>query len=474
MTRLLRIRPLAAALLMAAGTGSAAAADLVEAYQLARDSDPQLAAVEAQRLAQAEGVVQSRANLLPQVGASASLSKSSNENSGVQVFGGTTLPPSSSESDSTSRRYGIDVQQTLYNRAHYTGLRASRARAERAVAEYDVAAQGLMVRVADAYFGALTAIESLVVARGEERAVKRQLDQAEQRFEVGLTAITDVHEARARYDAARANAIAAETRLFDAREALAEVAGRQLDGLMGLSDGFQPELPEPANPEAWVELALAGNPSLRARGLGLTAAEHDIGSARAAHLPTLGLTAGYSDQSSWGDNTNRITQGNTLFSNDGRGGSVGVSLNVPIFSGFATQSRVRQAIYGRDAAAEQLEAERRAVTRQTRNAYRALLAGITEIEARKQAMVSAQSALEATEAGFEVGTRTIVDVLIAQQQLFQTQRDYASARHGFLVNNLRLKQAAGTIVFADVESVNRLLVRDAEAALDAPPAEPAN
>ncbi len=452
------------ALLFASG---AQATDLLQAYELARESDPQLAAVEAQKLAQGEGVVQSRAALLPQISGSASLGRGRSDSAGSQVFGGTPLPPSESTSHSRSRSFGVDLTQTLYDRRNYTSLRASRARAERAEADYQAALQGVAVRVADAYFNVLTAIETLAVARGEERAVKRQLDQAEQRFEVGLTAITDVHEARARFDAARASTISAETTLFDAREALAEVTGQHLTGLRGLNENFKPELPSPQDPESWVQMALDANPQLVGADLALQAAEHDIGTARAGHLPTLGLSAGWNDQSGWGSNHNRLTDGRSRYNNASDGYSVGIGLSVPIFSGFATQSRVRQALYSRDATAEQLEQNRRAVTRQTRNAYRALLAGISEIEARQQAVVSASSALEATEAGFEVGTRTIVDVLLAQQQLANAQREYARARHGFVVNSLRLRQAAGSVAFADVENVNRLLTRDAEAALSA-------
>lgn len=460
------LRPLA--LVTALAFASAAnGADLLEAYDLARNSDPQLAAAEAQKLAQGEGVVQSRASLLPQISGSASLGRSYGDSEGSQVFGGNPLPPSSSESRGRSRGYGVDLTQTLYSRANYTGLRASRARAERAAADYDAALNGLMVRVADAYFNVLTAVETLAVARTEEQAVKRQLDQAEQRFEVGLTAITDVHEARARYDAARANAIAAETSLFDAREALAEVTGRHLTGLRGLSENFSPELPSPQDPESWVQLALDSNPLLRGRDLSLLAAQHDVETARAGHLPTLGFRAGWGEDAGWGTSTNRIADVTSAYNNTSDGYSVGISLNVPIFAGGATQSRVRQALHTRDATAEQLEQERRAVTRQTRNAYRALLAGMSEIEARQQAVVSASSALEATEAGFEVGTRTIVDVLLAQQQLANAQREYARARHGFVVNSLRLRQAAGNIAYADIENVNRLLTRDAEAALQA-------
>jgi outer membrane protein len=463
------LRPLSFALLFALG-GQAAAADLLQAYQLARESDPQLSAAESQRLATGEGVVQSRAALLPQISGSASLSDSDStstsfsavpDENGDLVFGRATT-----DSDSRSRSYGVDLQQSLYSHANYTRLRASRARSAAAEADLDAALDGLALRVAQAYFGVLTSIDTLAFARADERAVKRQLDQAEQRFEVGLTAVTDVHEARARYDSSRASAITAENALDDAREALAEITGTWMENFKGLEDGFVPVLPEPSDLTQWVDIALAESPTLRGRTLALDAAEQDIATARAGHLPSLSAFVSYDKGAGWGDRV--LSSGfNVPANSENDGTTIGLSLNVPIFAGGATQSAVRQAVYGRDAVADQLEQQRRAVTRTTRNAYRAVLAGISEIEARKQALVSAQSALEATEAGFEVGTRTIVDVLLSQQVLTQAQRDYSNSRHNFLVNTLALKQSAGVIDVKDVEAVNRLLTRDAEAALAA-------
>lgn len=465
--RLPSLRPLSFALALAAA-GSAGAADLMQAYELARQSDPQLAAVEAQRLATGEGVNQSRSALLPQVGASAGFTDGQSKSSrfgltedanGNPFFGGEI-----SRSESRNRDWSVRVDQSLYDHSNYTRLRASRARADAADADYDAAVDGLALRVAQAYFTTLTAVDSLVFARADERAVKRQLDQAEQRFEVGLTAITDVHEARARYDASRAAAINAANALDDAREALAELTGQYLQNLQGLDENFRPSMPEPADLDQWVQTALNENPVLRSRALAVDAAQQDIASARAAHLPSLGLSASRSGRPSWGQTelANGLVRPGTA---DSLGSSISLSLSIPLYTGGRVQSQVRQAVYTRDANEDRLEQERRAVTRQTRNAYRAVLAGISEIEARAQALVSARSALEATEAGFEVGTRTIVDVLLSQQVLTSAQRDYSNARHTFLVNGLALKQAAGVIDVKDIAAVNRLLVRDAEAAL---------
>jgi outer membrane protein len=464
----IRLRPLCIALILAGVSAQASATDLVQAYDLARQSDPQFAAAESQKNATGEGIVQSRAALLPQVSADLSFSRSLSSSSGNQVFNGSPTNVNSTYSDSSSRSSGLSVRQSIYDHSNYTRLGASKARARAADSDYDSASDALIVRVADAYFNVLTAIETLASSRAEERSVKRQLDQAEKRLEVGLAPITDVHEARARYDSARADAILQATALDDAYEALAEITGQPLANLKGLAPDYRPENTDTRTIDEWVAIALASNPSLKSRAEALAAAEKDVETARAAHYPTLSATATYGDDARWGDSTRRSPLPEVLsqFGNSGTGPTYGLTLSVPLFTGFATQSRVRQALFQRDTAADQLEQQKRAITRQTRGAYRNLISGLAEVEARRLAVVSAKAAYEAGEAGLEVGTRTIVDVLIAQQALFQAQREYARARHAFLVNELRLRQAAGVLEASDLEAVNRSLVVDADAALE--------
>jgi outer membrane protein len=463
----LRLRPLTLALALAGISAQASATDLVQAYELARQSDPVIAASEAQKNAQAEGVVQSRAALLPQVTADMSFNRNQSSSSGNQVFAGSPTPLNSTYSESSSRSSGVNVRQSVFDFGTYTRLGASKARSRQADSEYDSAADALIVRVADAYFNVLTQIETLASSRAEERSVKRQLDQAEKRLEVGLAPITDVHEARARYDSARAATILQATALDDAYEALAEITGQKLSNLKGLSTDFRPENNDTKTIEEWVQTALDNNPALKARAEALAAAEKDVGSARAAHYPVLSASASYGDDAQWGDSVRRgITPVNSSFGSQSTGPSYGLTLSVPIFAGFATQSRVRQALFQRDAAADSLEQEKRSIMRTTRGAYRNLISGAAEVEARRLAVVSAQAAYEAGEAGLEVGTRTIVDVLIAQQQLFDAKREYARARHAYLVNVLRLRQAAGILEPGDLQLVNRYLVADADAALD--------
>jgi outer membrane protein len=464
----LRLRPLAIALLLAGVAAPAAATDLVQAYDLAREGDPQLSIAESQEGVAREGVVQARSSLLPQVSAGVSFDDNSGFSQGVDTqpdgSGGVVFGPSRGSSDTRSRTSNLDIRQSVFDWANYTRLGASKRRAQAAGADHESASDSLIVRVSEAYFNVLTRIETLVASRSEVAAVKRQLDQAEKRLEVGLAPITDVHEARARYDSARANAILAANSLDDAYEALAEITGQRVENLKGLAPDYTPKATDLRARDEWVNVALSTNPSIKSRELALAAAEKDVGTARAGHYPTLSATAGYRDTENWGTRTSNNFDFPATSMQAGTG--FGLQLNIPIFSGFATQSRVREALHRRDIAADQLEQQKRAVTRTTRSLHNALAAGAAEVEARRLAVVSAQAAYEAGEAGLEVGTRTIVDVLIAQQQLFQAKRDYATARHAFLVNELKLKQAAGILDATDLQAVNASLVTDADAGLD--------
>ncbi len=449
--------------LLLAFAASAGASDLMQAYDLARQNDPALSIAETTRSASRLNVDASRAALLPRLTGSAGYSRIGSDVTGSGLSQTDPNQPFSRDtiSHSRGRSVGLDLSQSLYNHGDYTRLRAARKRAEAGEAEFDAANDSLIVRVAQSYFDTLTAIDAVVFALAEERAVKRQLDQAEVRFEVGADAITDVHEARARYDSSRANAIASQVMLEDAREALAEILGARLQGLKGLDENFQPAALAPDNVDDWVALTLEKNPILQAQDIAAQADDLDVATARSGHLPYLSASAGWGKSFGWGG----ARGPGILDHTEGDDWNAGINLVVPIFSGFSTQTGVKQAINTRDARAFQYEQNRRSILRQTRNSFRALQAGTSEIEARKQAVVSAQSALEATEAGFEVGTRTIVDVLLSQQTLFSAQSGYSSARHNFLVNTLRLRQAAGTIELSDLAEVNRYLVSDAEAAL---------
>jgi outer membrane protein len=441
---------------------TAQAEDLLEAYNLAKSSDPQLKLAANQAKSTAEGVVQARARLLPQVSADASYERSESESTRLQfdrTSNGTLVQfPTTSDGDNTNKRFGLTIDQTIYNHSNYTQLGGARVNVERAEAELAAARMQLMIRVSEAYFNLLTAKDSLATSEAEEKAVGRQLEQAEQRFNVGLTAITDVHEARARFDSAKAAKILSENSVDDARLALSEITGSFVEDVVALAENLPLDRPD-GEWQAWVDLAMKNNPDLQAVMLSADSADWQIQTARAGHYPTLSAYGSYADTTDSGSSTTVFPGGTNNFPSDSdfNNSAIGIRLNVPLFSGYATSSRVQQAVYDHDAALDRVESQRRAIMRQTRNAYRTVLAGISEVQARKQALVSATSALEATQAGFEVGTRTIVDVLISQQVLFQAQRDYSNARHNFVVNGLRLKRAAGTVAESDLERINGLL-----------------
>ncbi len=449
-------RYLALALAAALAPASAQAADLLQTYEMARNGDPQLAIAESNNLYTREGQVQARAALLPQLTGDASLRRSRSELEGLP---GTRT--------SSARSYGVNASQTLFNWGQFSNLRAQRSLSAAADQDLVAANDDLMVRTAAAYFDVLVAIESLAAAETNESAGQRQFDYADKRLEVGLAPITDVHEARAQYDEARANTILARNALQDAYQALAELTGQPVRDLHGLPDDFRPELPAlREDAAAWVEAAVDQNPLLRATQLQADAAEAGVQTARGGHYPTLSLGGSWGKDAAWGDT---VATG-TGARGDSTGSSISLTLSVPIFSGGATQSRVRQALAQRDIAQDQYEQQRRALIRNTRNIYQALVAGVSEVEARRLAVVSAQSAYDASQVGLEVGTRTVLDVVQNQRTLFQAQVEYARSKYNFLLNRLLLAQATGELDIEHMREVNRLLTVDAEARLSSPPA----
>ncbi len=457
----LRPLSLALALVLSAGASLAHADDLIQIYGEARASDPQLAGAEATNLATSENVDQARSALLPQIGASLSYSQSHGSSGGPQFI---TLPDGSqslinvtTSSDNYSRSLGGNLNQSILDLSKWTALKSARATAKSGDATYEAAQQDLLIRVAGSYFNVLTAEDALRFAQANEQALNRQMEQAQQRFDVGLSAITDVNDAKAQHDTSVANVITAQNTLDDNKEALRQLTNKQPGELKKLRDKLPLDKPNPEDPERWVAVAIEQNPALSSYAYNLEAANANIQSARSGHLPTINGQIIYSKNPRWSDNSASSFSDGFHTNSENWSTSVGLTLNVPIFSGGYTQSRVRQSIYTRDAAQDQFELQKRLIERSTRNSYRAVFAGASQVEATRQAVVSAQSSLDATQAGYEVGTRTIVDVLISQQQLLSAQSSYSQARHAFVLNGLLLKQAAGIIEVKDLEAVNSLL-----------------
>lgn len=414
------------------------AADIIAVYALAQENDPALRRAEATARAARTALPQAEAGILPELAIRGSYDRQ-------------RLDDQATDGDisyNKNQSYSIDLTQPIYRRDRIIQLRLADEQVAQAEAALTTAQQDLMVRVTERYFGVLSANNALEFAKAQKTANGRQLEQAKKRFEVGLIAITDVHEAQAAYDLAVAQEISAENQVDASLEALREITDTEVAMLARLKRKLPLIPPEPADVEYWTKTALEQNLTLKIAEYDYDIARHQIKLSKAGHHPSIDLTAshGYTDRNFGG-----LAQIEQIDS------SIGVVLNIPIYSGGLIHAKTEQAIALADQAREAMIELRRNTLKQARDAYRGVLSGISQVKALKQATISSESALETTEAGFEVGTRTIVDVLVAQRALFGAKRDYEQSRYDYFLNQLRLKQAAGTLVIADLEKLNTLL-----------------
>lgn len=428
------------------------AEDLTTVYQLATQKDPQLLRAEAIRNAARERIDISKASLLPQINLTAGYSKRIGEN---QTFLGDDLV--NVKSETTGWNAQVALSQSIFDWSNWKTLNTAEKLAMQSQTLLDAEAQGLIVRVSQAYFNVLKAVDDLGFAGSEKRAIERQLEQTKQRFAVGLTAITDVHEAQAQFDSAVAREIAAQNMLETARETLREITGQYHNELASLdTDKFDTVQPSPTTADAWVAIAEELNLNIKANKLALDVAQNDIENAKAGHYPTLSLDAAYGTDDF---ETKRTFLGTTQRSNPPRFDSkqIGVNLRVPLYSGGATTSATEVARANYVAASQDLEQSYRTAVRQVRVSFNDINANIATIRALEQAVISAQSALNATEAGFEVGTRTIVDVLQSTRNQFEARRNLSAARYNYIIAILSLKQAAGNLSEQDLLAINQAL-----------------
>ncbi len=441
----MKILPLLVLLL---ASSAALASDLMQVYDLALQHDPHIKEALANRDAALENRPQSLARLLPSLSAKAQL----NRNSVYSKFGSPQLAfiAGARNTGFWNSNGSFNLTQPVYHHELWVQLSQADSLVAEAEANFAAEQQSLMFRTAQAYFNVLLARDTLEFADAEQLALQRELDQAKARYEVGLIPITDAQVAQAGYDQARAAAIAAANDLENAKEALKEIIGELPSELRGLAPEVPLNGPKPDDMEEWNRQAQAANPAIVAAGNSAEAAKKNIDLKFAGHLPSLDLVgvAGFTD-------TNRPRGIGTEFQ------QIGMELNVPMFAGGGVNSQVRQARHQYEAAQERLDAQRRAVRRQVKNAFRGILTSIGQVQALKAAVVSTQSALEATEAGFEVGTRTMVDVVIQQRNLYQTFRDYAKTRYDYITNSLSLKQAAGSLQAEDLALINSWLTEAA-------------
>lgn len=426
-----KIRSLCAALTLAASAQAVQADDLLQIYQQALTSDPQVLQAQAQRNALFEKIEQNRAPLLPTISANVGYDKAWND-----------------PRDNTSGLTGsLKLNQVIYDHSAWVGLSLAEKAASQADSNYASALQNLITRVTKAYFDVLTAKDNYEFQGAEKRAIERQLEQTKQRFAVGLTAITDVHEAQAQYDLASASEILAENTLANSYEALREITGIDHKALNVLdTNRFSAVTPAPTSSNEWLKIAETNSVDLMTQRIGKDIAQETINLYKAGHMPSLSLNAGYNKglEQKTGD-VNEPDFDNV---------NVGVNLSIPIFEGFKVTSQVKEAQFQYVEASEKLEQTYRSVVKNVRNNYNNVGASISSIRAYEQSVISSESALKATQAGFEVGTRTIVDVLNRTRDLYDSKRKLSDARYSYINSIVALKQAAGTLNEDDVIAIN--------------------
>lgn len=443
------------------------AATLLEVYQQALQSDPRIHEAEARRLAALESQPQARGVLFPQIGFDGSWTKSETSGSGIQnaVIEDPANPgenivvpfPFQTEIRDEETRWQFSLRQTLFRWDQIVGLRQADKIVARAEANREAAQQDLIVRVTEAYFNVLGAEDRLLAIHADRLAIARQLEQAKQRFEVGLIAITDVQESQAAYDQSVASEIAAKRQLATARYQLREITGSYVTELAAPGEELPLRNPNPESEQAWLDMAMDQNLALVSSRLDERLARDEISFRRTGHYPTIELVASTGSSESDQDQNNFNEFGFLPADSNFDSDSIGIQFSFPIFSGGTTSSRVKEAVYLHRAAREQLQRVTRETERQTRDSYLGVLAEISRVKALEQAVASARTALDATQAGFDVGTRTIVDVLRSQFNVYQSVTNYYQARYDYLLNAMRLKQAAGSLNVRDLETLEPYL-----------------
>jgi outer membrane protein len=460
----LRLLTMALAGCALAGTALAQPESLLDVYQRALQNDPAIREAEANYLATAEVKPQARSSLLPDLNLSAGLSHQFSESPGGAVVGGVGAQSQAikTEFDSDRDNWSVGLTQTIFNWAQFATLKQADKRVTRAETDFAVAKQDLVIRVSTRYFNVLAAEDNLASAVAAREAIARQLEQAQRRFEVGLIAITDVQQSQAAFDDAVATEIDAQRLLATAQEFLREIVGEIVADLASPIDDLPLLTPDPANAEQWVQSALESNLALMSSRIAADIAQDDIDIQRAGRYPTLSLSAAYNDSTTDQVVTNFPFAGDPIV-NPSRQAPEGYNwsfdLRFPIYTGGFNRSKIQQSVYQHRSATEALQRVARQTERETRDAYLGVISEISRVRALRQAVESAGTALRATEAGFEVGTQTTVDVLAAQNNLRRVETTYSRSRYDYLLDLLALKQAAGSLEITDIEQIDGWLQR---------------
>ncbi len=420
------------------------AADLKQVFKDALTNDPIFKAAIASNQALIEDESIALSLVLPTVNLSGDVSK--NETT-------TTLSNIKSPSNFESNSYSLSIRQTIYNHDYFTQLSQTDESTAIAKAKIIRAKQELILRVASSYYNVLGAADNLEFAVAEKKSIQQQLHQTKQRFDVGLTAITDVHEAQSRFDQSVASEIGAENLLAINKEKLREITGILYPVFKGLKENTPLLNPEPNDVKKWIKTAIDNNQALFVAAKNMAISKLGISRAQSGHYPKLDLIAAKNMS-----NSTTSFDGSTFFDIERESTTISLQLNIALYEGGRTSSRSQKAQYLYQQARELYERQRRQTERETRTSYLTVLADISQVKALKQARASSKIALKATQAGFEVGTRTAVDVLNSQRELFRAQRNYARARYEYILETLRLRLAAGTLTESDINNVNAWLI----------------
>ena len=417
------------------------AADLMQVYREAQANDATFAAARATLEAGQEKQPQARAGLLPSLNLSGNTVWNKNE---ISAQGSPTFSP-----NYDSNGYQLTLSQPLFRWQNWIAYDQSKMQVAQAEANFGLARQDLILRVAQAYFDVLYAQENVAAVKANKQAIAQQLELAKKSFEVGTSTITDTHEAQARFDLASAQEIAAESDLDVKLRALQAIIGQEPGALAQLRRSAELTPPQPSSMNDWVAAAESGSLNVQVQQYNASIAAREVDKQRAGHYPTLDVVANYGHSKAY--NSFSRSSVDTDYQN------AGLQLNIPLFSGGLTASRQREASANRAAAESGLEAAKRNAALGARQYYLGVVNGLAQVKALKAALVSSQSALESNKLGYEVGVRINIDVLNAENQVYVTRRDLAKATFDTLMAQLRLKASTGALSDDDVAQINALL-----------------
>lgn len=436
---------------------SIADTDLLTVYKDALQNDTQYKISEANLKATEQDYRITRSSLLPQIGGSVSRSRSDTDNEG-QGLDGSPSDPFNSEVNTTT--YAVQLDQVLFDWGQWIALDQSEMRVRAAELTHAANLQSLILRTAQAYFNVLAAEESLEITKNEKAALQKQLDLTREQYESGLANATDFLNAQANYDQAVANEISQETALVNAQESLREVTGQYYSELESVGDSITMQQPNPSNMDDWMRVATESNLGLKAQQMNVRVARDEVKRNRSGHYPSANFSVTYSDRDSDTDRTFPTLGVNQNTSNLSDGYQAGVTVSIPLFSGFRTSAQTEKAKQSYLRTTHELEQNMRAVQKNVRSAYTTLEASIQSFNANKRVLESSQSSLEATQDGYQAGTRNIIDVLQATRSLYAAERSLSRAKFDYLINGLALKQAVGTLTEQDIQQVNQWLLNN--------------